>query len=72
MNTIDENIKFDIEEIKHQADMIAGLSHVFELYSANIGNDIQLKNALKCLSDNANNHKDACNALMDKFLKSKY
>ena len=69
MNTIDENIKFDIEEIKYQADIIAGLSHVFELYSANMGNDKHMKNALKCLSDNANNHRDACNALMDKVFE---
>lgn len=65
-----KDIKFDIEEIKYQADMIAGLSHVFELYTANIGNDNQLKNAFKCLSDNANRHRDACTVLMDKVFEN--
>lgn len=65
----DENIKFDIEEISQQAEILAGLSHVFELYSANIGNDIQLKNALKCLSNTANRHRNACTLLMDKVFK---
>lgn len=65
----DIKIKFEIEEIKYQADMIAGLSHVFELYSASIGNDNQLKNALKCLSINANKHRDSCTVLMDKVFE---
>ena len=65
----DKEIKFDIEEIKYQADIIAGLSHVFELYSANMGNDKHLKNALKCLSASANKHRDDCIVLMNKVFE---
>lgn len=63
----DKDIKFEIEEIKYQADIIAGLSQVFELYLAGSGGDESLKNSLKCLSINAHEHREACTALMNKF-----
>lgn len=69
---IDKSIDmFDIEEIKYQADMIAGLSNVFELYIANTDGDKNLKNALECLSIQANKHRDDCNNLMQRFSDSK-
>lgn len=72
MRKIDKSIDiFDIEEIKYQADVIAGLSHVFELYIANTGGDNNLKNALESLSIQANKHKDDCNNLMQRFTNSK-
>lgn len=65
----DEDIKFEIEEIKYQADMIAGLSQVFELYLANNSADESLINSLKCLSISADEHSDACTALMNKVFE---
>lgn len=57
----------DMEKISQQADIIAGLSHVFTLYLDSTGTDKHLNNALDCLSNISYKHRDDCNALMKRL-----
>lgn len=57
----------DIEEIKFQADMIAGLSTIFENYLDFTEQDNLLKNALKCLMYESYRMQDSCDILLKKY-----
>ena len=65
----------DIENIKFQADMIAGLSSVLALFLDFTGEDDHLKGALECLMNESFRMQDNCNSLLIKFCntqKAKY
>lgn len=57
----------DMEEIKFQADMIAGLSSVFTDYLSFTEEDDLLTDALRCLMYETYRMRDNCNILLEKF-----
>lgn len=70
MGKIDKKIKItDIEEITLQAETLSGLSHVCAMYLDHTGENSFLKNALECLSDEANEHQKYCNLLLENLIK---
>lgn len=57
----------DIEEIKFQADMIAGLSSVFTDYLSFTEEDELLTDALRCLMYETYRMRDNCESLLEKY-----
>ena len=59
----------EMDKINQQANNIAGLSHVCAMYLAFTGENNFLQNALECLMNEAFDHQDYCNLLLDKLSK---
>lgn len=57
----------DIEEIKFQADMIYGLSTIFQDYLDFTKQDEQLTEGLKCLTNESYKMKSNCYTLLEKY-----
>lgn len=57
----------DLEEIKFQADIIAGLSSVFTVYIDCTKEDVHLKGALESLLNEAYKMQDSCDSLLKKY-----
>lgn len=73
MKTLNEKrIKVsEIEEIKLQADIVCGLSNVFESYLSFTEEDDYLRAGMECLANEAYTLKYNCNALYYKLFPSK-
>lgn len=61
----------DIEDIKTQADMIYGLSTICLIYLDCIQQDEQLKDAIKCLTNESSRLQDNCDILLEKYCNSR-
>lgn len=67
MSETNKKIKItEIEEIKYQADMIAGLSTVFALLLSFTKEDEHLRGGLNCLMNEANRLQNNCDNLLEK------
>lgn len=60
----------EVEEIKYQADRIAGLSSIIAVFLSFTGEDNHLKGALECLMNESFRMQDNCNSLFEKFCNS--
>lgn len=66
------NIKItEMEKVVQQSEIIAGLTHVYTIYTDSFGNDEYMKNALECLSNQACEHRDYCRLLDKKISNEK-
>ncbi len=61
----------DIEDIKTQADMIYGLSTICLIYLDCTQQDEQLKDAIKCLTNESSRLQDNCDILLEKYCNSR-
>ena len=72
MNENERRVKIsEVEDIKLQADIVCGLSNVFESYLSFTEEDDDLRAGMECLADEAYTLKDNCNALYYKLFPSK-
>ena len=61
----------DLEEIKFQADIIAGLSSVFVVYIDCTEQDAYLKGALESLLNEAYKMQNSCDNLLEKYCSNR-
>ena len=72
MNENERRVKIsEMEDIKLQAEIVCGLSNVFESYLSFTEEDDYLRAGMECLADEAYTLKDNCNALYYKLFPSK-
>lgn len=62
----------EVEEIKYQADRIAGLSSIFAMFLSFTGEDDQLKGALECLMNESFRMQDNCDSLLQKISRNQH
>lgn len=60
----------EVEEIKYQADRIAGLSSILALFLSFTGEDDHLKGALECLMNESFRMQDNCDSLLQKISRN--